>query len=60
MKPLVCNSHCSSVEQLFNEQLVELSAILDSLFHKVFNTMSTPIGVEGNHTGFRLKIVYMP
>ena len=35
----------SSVDQLFN--LVELPAILDSLFHKIVNTTSTPIVVEG-------------
>ena len=26
-----------------------MPAILDSLFHKVVNTTSTPIGVEGSH-----------
>ena len=37
----------SSVDQLFNEQLVELPAILDSLFHKVVNTTSKSGGVAG-------------
>ena len=41
---LVCISpqstviHGSSVDYFFNEQLVELFATLDSLFHKVVNT----------------------
>ena len=37
--------HGNSVDQLFNELLVELSTILDSLFHQVVNTTSIPIGV---------------
>ena len=32
---------------LMNIELVEMSTNLDSLFHKVVNTMSTPLGVEG-------------
>ena len=35
------------VDGLFNGKLVEMPAILDNLFHKVVNTTSTPIGVEG-------------
>ena len=35
-----------SVDGLFNGYLVEMPAILDSLFYKVVDTTSTPIGVE--------------
>ena len=38
MKPLVCNSHKSTVTQL--DWLVELPAILDSLFHKVASLLA--------------------
>ena len=44
-------THDSSIDQLFKEQLVEFPAILGSLFHKVVNTISTPIGVEGGGGG---------
>ena len=37
----------STMDQLLNEWLVELTAILDSLFHKAVNTTSSTIGVEG-------------
>ena len=33
----------------FNGLLVEMPAILDSLFHKVVNATSSSIGVEGSH-----------
>ena len=36
-----------SVDGLFNGWLVEMPTILDSLFHKVVNTTSSPIGVGG-------------
>ena len=39
------------MNQLFNEWLAELPTILDSLFHKVVNTTSTPIRVEGRGGG---------
>ena len=32
--------------------IVEMPAILDSLFHKVVNTTSIPIGVEGGGWGW--------
>ena len=35
------------MDGFFNGWLVEMLAILDSLFHKVVNTTSIPIGVEG-------------
>ena len=35
------------MDGLFNGQLVEMPAILDSLFHKVVNATSILIGVEG-------------
>ena len=35
------------MDGLFNGELVEMPAILDSFFHKVVNTTSIPIGVEG-------------
>ena len=41
------NNLQSFTDQLYNEYLVELPANLDSLFHKINNTTSTPIGVEG-------------
>ena len=39
------------MDGLFNEYLVEMPAILDSLFHKVVNATSSPIGVEGGGGG---------
>ena len=42
---IVIQNH--SVDILFNGWLVEMPTILDSLFHKVVNTTSIPIGVEG-------------
>ena len=36
-----------SVDGSFNGWVVEMPAIVDSLFHKVVNTTSSPIWVEG-------------
>ena len=55
MEQLVCippliQDH--SVDGLFNGSIVEMPAILDSLYHKVVNTTSIPIegvGVVGSH-----------
>ena len=52
MEQLVCNSPLiysnprPLVDGLFNGRLVEMPAILDSLFHKVVNTTSILIGME--------------
>ena len=48
---LYSHSQSFSVDQLLNEHLVKLPTSLDSLFHKVVNTTSTPIGMEvvGSH-----------
>ena len=35
------------MDALFNGKLVEMPTILDSLLHKVVNSTSIPIGVEG-------------
>ena len=35
------------MDELLNGYVVEMPAILDSLFHKVVNTTSSPIRVEG-------------
>ena len=54
MEQLVCISpliYSNPVDGLFNGWLVEMPAILDSLFHKVVNTTSIPIGVEGGGGG---------
>ena len=39
------------MDGLFNGKLVEMPAILAGLFHKVVNTTSSPIGVEGGGSG---------
>ena len=40
-----------SADRLFNGYLVEMPAILDSLFHKVVDTTSSPIEMEGGGGG---------
>ena len=47
LKTTCVHTNGSLVDQLFNKWLVELPAILNSSLHKVVNTTSTPIGVEG-------------
>ena len=43
------------VLQLINSLTIEVSAILDSLFHKLVNTTSTPRGVGGGGRWVAMK-----
>ena len=49
-------TQCLSVGQLFNGQLAELPAILDSLFSGLVNTTSTSIGVEGGGAATKWRV----